>query len=307
MVVNPDRELARIASDRDWEVRLFRIGVPLRERVPMPPPRLAAVVADNSRDRRRRCGRGLVVVETEQRPRRPPGLRGRRPLLSQESCSFFTAKAARASTTITTRSFFMTSELRTPAAVLHLLSELDGEEVAGAGVARRVAQLRHGAGLDLADALTGEVEVLADLFEGAGLAPVEAEAQLEDLALTLVERAEQPGDLLGQQRGGRHLEGRLGRAVLDDVAELGVAVLAERLGQRSGSAAKRRASVTLSSGISTSADSSASVAGRPSLSSSRARAFCSRASVSPAWTGRRMVRPVLAMPRVMAWRIHQVA
>ena len=37
------------------------------------------------------------------------------------------------------------------------------------------------------------------------------------------------------------------------------------------------------------------------------RAFCSRANVSPAWTGRRMVRPVLAMPRVMAWRIHHVA
>ena len=29
--------------------------------------------------------------------------------------------------------------------------------------------------------------------------------------------------------------------------------------------------------------------------------------MSPACTGRRMVRPVLAMPRVMAWRIHHVA
>ena len=68
----------------------------------------------------------------------------------------------------------------------------------------------------------------------------------------------------------------------------------------SGSAAKRSASVTLSSGISTSAASSARVAGRPSLSSRRDRAFCSRANVSPAWTGSRIVRPVLAMPRVMA-------
>ena len=75
----------------------------------------------------------------------------------------------------------------------------------------------------------------------------------------------------------------------------------------SGSAAKRNASVTLSSGISTSIESSDSVAGRPSFSSSRERAFCSRARVSPACTGRRMVRPVLAMPRVMAWRIHHVA
>ena len=44
--------------------------------------------------------------------------------------------------------------------------------------------------------------------------------------------AEQLLDLVGQQRGGGHLERRLGRAVLDDVAELGVAVLAQRLRQR---------------------------------------------------------------------------
>ena len=74
--------------------------------------------------------------------------------------------------------------------------------------------------------------MLADLFEGARLAAVEAEAQLQDLALALVERREQAGDLVGQQRRGRHLERRLGRAVLDDVTELGVAVFAQRLGQR---------------------------------------------------------------------------
>jgi HAD superfamily hydrolase (TIGR01490 family) len=44
-VVNPDRELARVARERGWKVRQFRIGVPLRERVPMPPPRLTAAVA----------------------------------------------------------------------------------------------------------------------------------------------------------------------------------------------------------------------------------------------------------------------
>jgi HAD superfamily hydrolase (TIGR01490 family) len=46
VVVNPDRELARIARSRNWEVRQFRNGVPLRERVNMPPPgRTAAGVA----------------------------------------------------------------------------------------------------------------------------------------------------------------------------------------------------------------------------------------------------------------------
>jgi HAD superfamily hydrolase (TIGR01490 family) len=38
VAVNPDRELARIARDRGWEVRQFRHGVPLRERVNMPRP-----------------------------------------------------------------------------------------------------------------------------------------------------------------------------------------------------------------------------------------------------------------------------
>jgi HAD superfamily hydrolase (TIGR01490 family) len=45
VAVNPDRELARIAAERGWEVRLFRHGVPLRERVAMPPPRQTAIGA----------------------------------------------------------------------------------------------------------------------------------------------------------------------------------------------------------------------------------------------------------------------
>ena len=53
-------------------------------------------------------------------------------------------------------------------------------------------------------------------------------------ALALVERREQAADLLGEERDGRGLERGLGRLVLDHVAELGVAVLAERLGQREG-------------------------------------------------------------------------
>jgi HAD superfamily hydrolase (TIGR01490 family) len=45
VAVNPDRELARVASEREWEVRSFRRGVPLRERVVMPPRRTAVGVA----------------------------------------------------------------------------------------------------------------------------------------------------------------------------------------------------------------------------------------------------------------------
>ncbi len=95
-----------------------------------------------------------------------------------------------------------------------------------------MTKLRHRPGLDLADALPGEVEVLADLFERAGLSPIEPEPQGEDLTLALVQRRQQLLDLGRQQRGGRDLERRLGRAVLDDVAQLGVTVLAQWLRQR---------------------------------------------------------------------------
>src|SRR3954467_12381632 len=78
------------------------------------------------------------------------------------------------------------------------LAGLRGEELAGADVDAGVAELRHGAGFDLADALTREVERLADLFERPRLATIEAEAQAQDLPLALVERLQQPLDLLRQ-------------------------------------------------------------------------------------------------------------
>jgi HAD superfamily hydrolase (TIGR01490 family) len=43
VAVNPDRELLRAARANDWEVRRFAQRVPLRERVPMPGSRNAAV------------------------------------------------------------------------------------------------------------------------------------------------------------------------------------------------------------------------------------------------------------------------
>ncbi len=43
VAVNPDRELLRAARANEWEVRRFAQRVPLRERVPMPGPRNAAV------------------------------------------------------------------------------------------------------------------------------------------------------------------------------------------------------------------------------------------------------------------------
>jgi len=36
VAVNPDRELRRVATEREWEIVQFRLEVPLRSRVPMP-------------------------------------------------------------------------------------------------------------------------------------------------------------------------------------------------------------------------------------------------------------------------------
>ena len=47
-------------------------------------------------------------------------------------------------------------------------------------VGRGVPKLRHGPSLDLADALPGQAEMLADLIERAALPPVKAEAQPQD-------------------------------------------------------------------------------------------------------------------------------
>lgn len=45
VAVNPDRVLARIARERDWEIRSFTHPVRLRDRVPVPPARPSAAVA----------------------------------------------------------------------------------------------------------------------------------------------------------------------------------------------------------------------------------------------------------------------
>src|SRR5690606_14878856 len=56
--------------------------------------------------------------------------------------------------------------------------------------ARRVAQLRQGLRLDLADPLPRHAELPADLLEGAGVPVGQAEAQLDDALLPFRQRAE---------------------------------------------------------------------------------------------------------------------
>ena len=82
--------------------------------------------------------------------------------------------------------------------------------------------------------------MLPDLFERARLAAVETEAELQDLALSLVERGEQASNFLGEERRGRNFEGRVGTAS-STTSPSSASPFAQRLGerQRLGGEAKR--------------------------------------------------------------------
>src|SRR5579872_1232994 len=56
--------------------------------------------------------------------------------------------------------------------------------------ADRVLELPHGLGLDLADALAGDLEDPTDLLERVGVAVADAVTELDDLALAEGERLE---------------------------------------------------------------------------------------------------------------------
>src|SRR6185503_7647367 len=90
------------------------------------------------------------------------------------------------------------------------------------------AQLLLGLALDLADALARQAERLADLLQRARLLAVEAEAHPDHLALLLVELRHHVLDLLLEAGLDQlQLDGR-DRVLLQGVAELEAAVLAER-------------------------------------------------------------------------------
>src|SRR6185437_13601449 len=83
--------------------------------------------------------------------------------------------------------------------------------------------------LDLADALARDAEGLPDLLERARLRAVETEAELDHAPLALGERGERTLDVRAAECERRGVERRLGLLVLDEVAELGVLLLADRL------------------------------------------------------------------------------
>src|SRR4051794_9816227 len=95
------------------------------------------------------------------------------------------------------------------------------EVVAQLLAAQRVAQLGQGLRLDLADALAGDAELLADLLERAGLAVVEAEAEPDDLLLPVRQPGQRFHDRLAQHPLGGGFGGRLRPARRGEVGQGG--------------------------------------------------------------------------------------
>jgi HAD superfamily hydrolase (TIGR01490 family) len=98
VAVNPDRELAKAAKERDWPIERWTLEVPLRERALVPAPKQAAV------------GGGAAVLGAAALAgwwwwkRNAPAVPAPRP---QASRTFLAAKAARLTRTISSNSFFM--------------------------------------------------------------------------------------------------------------------------------------------------------------------------------------------------------
>src|SRR5206468_3198429 len=92
----------------------------------------------------------------------------------------------------------------------------------------RVAELAECLCLDLADPLAGDVELAADLLEGARSAVLQPEPELEHPPLATRQRVEHRFDLLLEELVGRRLGWGEGATVLDEVAEVGVLLLADR-------------------------------------------------------------------------------
>jgi hypothetical protein len=100
VAVNPDRELAKAAKDRGWQVERFTLEVPLRDRVPMPAPRQAAAVGGGA------AAVGAAALGAWWLWRRTAGS-PTAPSLDQRARTFFAATVARAASTTSRSSFFM--------------------------------------------------------------------------------------------------------------------------------------------------------------------------------------------------------
>src|SRR5687768_6936981 len=97
---------------------------------------------------------------------------------------------------------------------------------------RRMAELAQRFRLNLADALARDFVLLANLFERAFVTVHQPETHLDDAPIALSETRQHVVHLVLQQAVARHLGRILSSLVLDEVAEVGVTIVAHRCLQR---------------------------------------------------------------------------
>src|SRR5262245_54563873 len=91
----------------------------------------------------------------------------------------------------------------------------------------RMTKLRERLRFDLPDALAGDTELLADLFERARVAVDESEPELDHFLLALRQRVQHTFELLLEQDEARRVDRHDRVGVLDEVAELRVLLLTD--------------------------------------------------------------------------------
>src|ERR1700755_1815267 len=94
--------------------------------------------------------------------------------------------------------------------------------------AARVAQLAQRLGFDLTNTLAGDLEVLADLFEGVVALLADAEAHPQDLLFARRQRLEHAPGLILEVVVDHGLHRGHDRLVLDEVAKVAVLLFADR-------------------------------------------------------------------------------
>ena len=171
-----------------------------------------------------------------------------------------------------------------------------------------MAELPEGLRLDLSYALPGDAEVSADLFEGAVAAVLEAEPELEDPGLAVAQRLQHIVHLLLEELVGGRLGGSQRAAVLDEVPQVAILLLADGglQGDRLLGYLEDLADL-LRGHLHAPIRSPGWWARARTPWTSRRVTRRSLLIVSTMWTGIRMVRAWSAMALVMACLIHQVA
>src|SRR3977135_4350981 len=108
------------------------------------------------------------------------------------------------------------------------MSYLVVEEAPQLPAPRRMLQLAQRLGFDLPDALSRHRELLADFFQGVVGVHADAEAHAEHAFLARSQRGQYPRRGLAQVALDRGVDGEDRVLVLDEIAEVGILLAADR-------------------------------------------------------------------------------